>query len=189
MSLSCLLVFSIYAWPNARTIPQVAVYTLAAVKRRQRVCWNEPARLVFFYITVITRQLLDLWCPLKHKHANCLPKSVSSFVITEAESFNNLAHCQRVRQHKCARKRRERKRAASVVVYNMFSCWLKNNTNPWTAEFFFLCLCITLRSYRNNTSVRLHIQVYQYAPDEKDLKDFLFGSGFWVNVVFADGTT
>ena len=116
-------------------------------------------------------------------------KSVSSFVITEAESFNNLAHCQRVRQHKCARKRRERKRAACVVVYNMFSCWLKNNTNPWTAEFFFLCLCITLRSYRNNTSVRLHIQVYQYAPDEKDLKDFLFGSGFWVNVVFADGTT
>ena len=64
-------------------------------------------------------------------------KSVSSFVITEAESFNNLAHCQRVRQHKCARKRRERKRAACVVVYNMFSCWLKNNTNPWTAEFFF----------------------------------------------------
>ena len=113
------------------------MYTLAAVKRRQRVCWNEPARLVFFYITVITRQLLDLWCPLKHKHANCLPKSVSSFVITEAESFNNLAHCQRVRQHKCARKRRERKRAACVVVYNMFSCWLKNNTNPWTAEFFF----------------------------------------------------
>ena len=34
-----------------------------------------------------------------------------------------------------------------------------------------------------------HIQVYQYAPDEKDLKDFFFGSGFWVNVVFADGTT